>query len=184
MPFRIGVSFCAEIRVAPLGLAAARVFLIPGRHAEILEARQRYAGVYTEKGVPTCLGLVPMEYVRSDSERGHLYRCRQEGCHLKARKGVRHCDYEIWENRSDNPRLFGPLRQKSPEWRALYWLRQSVERLFKTLKESRRLERHHIRGLRRVGLHVAMSALGFAATYLVNVLAGSARPRWMVRKVA
>ena len=80
-------------------------------------------------------------------------------------------DDELWENRSDNPRLFGPLRQ-------------AVERVFKSLKESRRLERHHVRGLRRVGLHAAMSALGFAATLLVNVLAGAERPRWMVRKVA
>ena len=143
-----------------------------------------YEGIYTEKGVPTCMGMVEMEYVRSDPERGHLYRCRREGCHLKGRRGVRYCDDEIWENRSDNPRLFGPLRQKSPEWRALYRLRQSVERVFKSMKESRRLERHHVRGRRRVALHAAMSTLGFAATLLANLLAGEARPRWMVRKVA
>ena len=39
------------------------------------------------------------------------------------RKGVRYCADEAWENRSDNPRLFGPLPQKSPVWKALYRLR-------------------------------------------------------------
>ena len=52
------------------------------------------------------------------------------------------------------------------------------------MKESRRLERHFIRGLRKISLHAAMSDVGFAATFLVNLLAGEARPRWMVRKVA
>ena len=66
-----------------------------------------YEGIYTEKGVPTCMGLVEMDYVRSDPQRGHLYRCRREGCHLRARRGVRYCDDEVWENRTDNPRLFG-----------------------------------------------------------------------------
>ena len=86
-------------------------------------------------------------------------------------------------NRSDNPRLFGPIRQGSAEWKALYRLRQSVERVFKSMKESRRLERHHVRGFQGVSLHASMSALGFAATFHQNLLAGR-EPRWMVRRVA
>ena len=143
-----------------------------------------YEGIYTAQGVPTCLGMVEMEYVRADPQKGHLYRCPRDGCRLKNRKGVRYCDTEVWENRTDNPRLFGPIRQNSQEWRDLYRLRQAVERVFKSMKESRRLERHFARGLRKVSLHAAMSALGFSATFLVNLLAGAARPRWMVRKVA
>ena len=140
--------------------------------------------VYTAEGVPTCLGMVPMEYVRSDPRRGHLYRCRSEGCRLRDRKGVKYCADELWENRTDNPRLFGPLRQNSAAWKALYRLRQAVERVFKSMKESRRLEDHFIRGLRRIALHAVMSTLGFQATFFVNLLAGESRPRWMVRKVA
>ena len=143
-----------------------------------------FEGVYTEKGVPTCLGMVPMEYVRSDPQRGHLYRCRPERCHLTGRKARRYCNQEVWEDRSDNLRLFGPIRQGSPEWKDLYGLRQSVERVFKSMKESRRLERHFIRGLHKISLHAAMSVLGFTATFLVNLMAGDAQPRWMVRKVA
>ena len=142
-----------------------------------------YEGIYTERGVPTCIGMVPMEYVKTDQEKGHLYRCPRGGCRLKDRKGVRYCHDETWVNRKDNPRLFGPVRQGSPEWKGLYRLRQAVERVFKSMKESRRLERHFKRGLQGVSLHAAMSALGFAATFLSNLLAGR-EPRWMVRRVA
>ncbi len=143
-----------------------------------------HEGVYTVEGVPTCLGVVPMVYERSAPKLGHLYRCRREGCHLLAKKGRRYCNQEFWVNRSDNLRLFGPIRKDSAEWKSLYSLRQSVERVFKSLKESRRLERHCFRGLRKVGLHAAMSVLGFAATLLVKLRAKEPNPAWMVRKVA
>ena len=128
-----------------------------------------------------------MEYVRSDPEKGHLYRCRTEGCHLKDSKrgGIRHCDTEVWEDPTQNIRLFGVLRRDSKEWKALYAKRQAIERVFKSMKESRRLERHCIRGLRQVTLHAMMSALAFQATVLVRLWAGDVGlMRWMVRKVA
>ena len=145
--------------------------------------RTLYEGIYTERGIPTCIGMVPMEYVRTETEKGHLYRCALGGCRLKGRKGVRYCDDETWVNRTDNPRLFGPIRQGSPEWKGLYRLRQSVERVFKSMKESRRLERHFKRGLQGVSLHASMSALSFAATFHQNLRVGR-EPRWMVRRVA
>ena len=144
-----------------------------------------YDGIYTEKGIPTCLGQIPMEYVRSDPQQGDLYRCK--GCHLAGsnRGGVRHCDTEVWEKPSGNIRLFGAIRRDSPEWRALYVKRQAIERVFKSMKESRRLERHCVRGLRQITLHSMMSALAFQATALVRLQAGEAdMMRWMVRKVA
>ena len=143
-----------------------------------------YEGIYTHEGVPTCLGLLKMEYIRSDPDLGHLYRCRGEGCHLKDPKGVKHCQDELWENRQDNPRLFGPLRQRSAAWKALYRLRQAVERVFKSMKESRRLERHCKRGLRNISLHALMSVVAYSATVLVQMQAGRQDYRWMVRKVA
>ena len=104
-------------------------------------------GTYTKEGVPVCMGMVPMNYVRSEEGKGDLYRCRSEGCHLAERRGVRYCLDEIWENRTDNPRRFGKLRRESAEWRILYVMRQAVERVFKSLKQSRRLEGHCVRGL-------------------------------------
>ena len=162
---------------------------VAGRNAILVCPARRnannrlYEGIYTARGVPTCIGMVAMEYVKTDPEKGHLYRCPKGGCHLKTRKGVRYCHDETWVNRKDNPRLFGPVRQGSPEWKALYRRRQAVERVFKSMKESRRLERHFVRGLRKVSLHAVMSALGFSATFLQNLRVGR-EPRWMVRHVA
>ena len=142
-------------------------------------------GIYTNDGTPTCIGMVPMEYVVSDPEKGHHYRCRAEGCHLKDRKGVLYCKDSLWENRQDNPRVFGPVRRGSSEWKALYGLRQSVERVFKSGKQSRRLENHCVRGLLNISLHGAMSMLVFQATSLARIQAGQQEyMRWQVRRVA
>lgn len=146
---------------------------------------QLWEGVYTKEGVPTCMGMVPMEYVRSEEGRGDLYKCRSEGCKLSSRKGVRYCLDEAWENRTDNPRRFGKLRRESPEWRFLYTMRQAVERVFKSLKQSRRLENHYVRGLKRVALHCAMAMLVFQATALVRFReTGLEGMTWQVRRVA
>ena len=144
-------------------------------------------GIYTKEGVPTCLGGIPMEFVETDPATGHHhYICQEGGCHLKGKKGgVIYCDSEVWENPSNNIRLFGKIRRDSPEWKDYYRKRQAIERVFKSLKESRRLERHCIRGLRRVTLHSLMSTLAFQATALVRILMGEAEHmRWMVRQVA
>ena len=144
-------------------------------------------GIYTDDGVPTCLGLVPMEYVRSDPDKGHLYRCRGEGCHLKnSRKGgVLHCDAEVWEDPTQDIRMFGVIRRGSAAWKELYEKRQAIERIFKSKKESRRLEDHCVRGLANITLHSTMSSIAFQATALANIEAGEReRMRWMVRKVA
>ena len=143
-------------------------------------------GVFTKDGTPTCMGMALMQYVRTDSEKGHLYRCPQSGCHLQTRKGVVYCQDDLWVSpkEEDNPRLHGPVRRNSAEWRQLYRLRQSVERVFKSMKQSRRLNAHCARGLARVALHASMSVLAYSATLLVQTLAGAERPRWMVRRVA
>ena len=107
-------------------------------------------------------------------------RQERRGC-----SGVIYCGSEVWENPSNNIRLFGKIRRDSPEWKDHYRKRQAIERVFKSLKESRRLERHCIRGLRRVTLHSLMSALAFQATALVRILMGEAEHmRWMVQQVA
>ena len=145
-------------------------------------------GIYTSDGIPTCVGMVPMEYVRSDPEQGNLYRCLAEGCHLKdsTAGGIRHCDTEVWEDPSVNIRWFGgAIRRGSKEWRAYYRKRQTVERTFKSMKESRRLEYHCVRGLAHITLHSAMSALTYLGTALARLMAGEKEQmRWMVRKVA
>ena len=127
-----------------------------------------------------------MEYVRSDPEKGHLYRCPKVGCRLKARNGVVYCQDEVWvlPKKEDDPRLHGSARRDSPEWNALYRLRNSVERVFKSLKQSRRLEGHCSRGLDKVRLHAITSVLAYSATLWVQILQGEANARWMVARAA
>ena len=150
-----------------------------------LPGDQLFEGVYTKQGVPVCMGMKPMEYVRSEAGKGDLYKCSASGCHLKDRRGVLYCQDTVWENRQDNPRRFGALRRDSQEWKDLYGLRQSVERVFKSLKQSRRLEAHCVRGLKRVALHCAMSVLVFQATTLVRLReSGVKGMTWQVRKIA
>ena len=69
--------------------------------------------------------------------------------------------------------LFAATRRDGPEWKALYAKRQAIERVFKSMKESRRLERHCVRGLRQITLHALMSALAFLVTALAHLRAGS-----------
>ena len=144
-------------------------------------------GNYTHEGVPVCIGMKPMDYVRSDTERGYLYRCNAEGCHLKDRKGVVYCQDEYWLNpeEHDNPRLFGPIRRDSKEWKGFYRLRFGVERNFKSMKQSRSMDSLTAMGLDRVALHVNLSALTYQATALVNLQKGEMDDmRWMRRKIA
>ena len=145
-----------------------------------------YQDIYTQDGVPTCLGMVPMEYVATNQVGHHLYRCRREGCHLLAAKsGIRHCDTEYWQDPTEDLRLFGVIRRQSRQWKELYGKRWKIEQTFKSLKESRRLESHCLRGLKHITLHALMSTLSYQATALVKAQAGQlADMRWMVRKVA
>ena len=141
-------------------------------------------GIFTTDGTPTCMVMVPMDYVRSDPQRGHLYRCRPEGCRLKYRKGVRYCHDEEWMSAQQNPRVLGPVARSSRKWKLLYSLRQSIESMFKSLKQPRRLEGHCLRGLKNIALHAAMSVLAFQATVLVRLRMGQMkRLRWMVQEV-
>ena len=87
--------------------------------------------------------------------------------------------------KTKNVRMNGALPRDSERWEELYTKRQAIERVFKSMKESRRLEQHCVRGLRQITLHSLMSVLTFQATALVRVLAGQREDmRWMVRRVA
>ena len=165
-----------------LGRDATPIIAIrrPNRRAD----QHLHEEVYAADGSPTCIGLARMEYVRSDPGLGHLYRCPEGGCHLKGRKGVLYCQDEIWE-KPENPRMIGPVPRGSDRWKELYGLRQSVERVFKSAKESRRLDRHCVRGMVKVALHSALSLLSVQMTAAFNLTFDRPdRLRWMVPKVA
>lgn len=134
-----------------------------------------YDGIYTEDGSPACMGREPMEYIRTDPDTGHhLYRCRTEGCPLKTGgvKSIMHCDGEVWEDPKNNLRVIGVLPRASQGWKRLYKLRMSIERIFRSLKHSRGLEGHCVRGMRKITLQATMSVLTFQATVLARLRAG------------
>ena len=141
-------------------------------------------GVFDEAGRLTCLGGQTMVALREDPERGTLWRCPPQGCHLQERRGVRHCSDQLWDKPEWN-RQRGPLARSSPEWSRIYGLRASIERLFKGAKQNRRLGTHYVRGLRQIALHTSMSMLAFAATSLAHIMRQEqGLLRWQVRKIA
>lgn len=155
----------------------------------IIRIRSRLPGadrdIYDDQGVPHCLGNVPMRLAGRDPKKGTLFRCRPEGCHLKYRKGVIYCDGEEWVKPSDDYRLFCEIPRSTPEWQALYHRRVSVERIFSRLKETRRLERHCLRGLAKISLHAMLSVLVLQADALTKVQANRmGELRACTRKVA
>ena len=130
------------------------------------ENKDMHKGLYSPRGEPTCIGKKEMTFVGTDPERGHLYRCDAGGCELKNRKRVVYCRDTLWVDPAEDPRMVGPVPRSTSQWKDLYRLRQSVERVFKSLKQSLRLERHCFRGLAKITLHCLMSLAAFSATAL------------------
>ena len=134
-----------------------------------------YDGIYSKEGKPVCIGQESMEYVRTDSETGaHLFRCRGEGCPLitLGTRATAHCDNEVWEGPEANLRVLGPLPRFTAAWKRLYRQRMSIERIFRSLKHSRGLERHCAMGMRKIKLLATLSVLTFQATALLRLKAG------------
>ena len=140
-------------------------------------------GIYTTMGSPTCLGMEEMDYICTNRKTGHhLFRCRPEGCELKAKhRGLHHCDTQVWEDPVKNLRIVGLLPRASPEWKRQYDKRMSIERIFRSLKHSRGLEGHLYRGLRKVLLHSTLSLLTYQATALARVKTGDLENLRMMR---
>ena len=132
-----------------------------------------YEGIYGPHGSPVCLGNAEMEYVRTDPSTGqHLFRCVQDGCHLKGQGLVPNCVDEIWVDPRDNPRVVGVVPRPSPLWKQLYKRRTSVERLNKALKYERGLEEHRVMRLKKIVLLSTLGVLTYAATKLTNYHTG------------
>ncbi len=186
--------FQPAVAIADRGYAAAgnHQYLYRQGIAPVIHIRRPgnktglYQDIYTAEGVPTGLGQVPMEYVTTNAAGQHLYRCRREGCHRRdsTRGGIRHCDTEYWQDPAEDIRLFGVIRRQSRQSKEWYGKRWQIEQIFKSMKESRSLDRHYRRGLKSITLHALLSTLSYLATVLVKLQAGQFDDmRWMVRKV-
>ena len=74
----------------------------------------------------------------------------------------------VWEDPMNDLRVLGVVARASEEWKEHYAKRQSVERLFGSLKRSRNLEVHFSRNISRMRLHVTLSLVAYQATALAR----------------
>ena len=144
--------------------------------------KRLYDGIYDVKGRPTCIGGRSMEYVETDPEKGHLFRCPAEGCHLKGKVHfTTYCDTECYE-KPEGPllRIVGLVPRCSEEWKNIYKSRTESERFFSSGKHSRLMDKHRHFRIEKVSLHASMSILAYLATALAHLKADDhARMRHM-----
>ena len=134
----------------------------------------KHGDLYDGKGRPICVGGVPMEYVETDLDQGHLFRCPPEGCHLKNQIFFSlYCQDTCYEDPDDADllRRVGRVARASQEFKDLYSHRQTIERFFGSAKQSRLLAEHRYRSLIKISLHVALSILTYLCTMLNRVWA-------------
>ena len=138
---------------------------------------RRYAKEYNFAGVPYCECGQLMEHVDTVEGFGDYFVC------TSIEKGKNHI--EDWYPIDRNYRLRGPIRRDTDEWADLYDKRQSIERVFKSMKQSLRLNTHYHRSLRKVSLHCILSMLIFQVSALVSAIAGELDNLcWMTREIA
>ena len=154
-----------------LGLIPVVAVRLPEKDEET--GQRLYDGIYDKDGRPTCVGGKPMDYVETDPEKGHLFRCPAEGCHLKGKIHFSgYCDSEHYEMPEGRLlRIVGLLPRCSEEWKSKYKLRTVIERYNSSGKHSRLMDAHRYFNIYKVSLHVAMSKLSYLATALAHLQA-------------
>ena len=159
------------LHLVSLGIIPVVAVRLPQKDAKTGE--RLHDGIYDSDGRPTCMGRKPMEYIETDAEKGHLFRCPAGGCHLKGKiHFTRYCDDQHYEKPEGKLlRIVGLLPRCSPEWKAEYKKRPIIERHFSSGKHSRLLDTHRYLNIRKVSLHVAMSMLSYLATALAHLKA-------------
>ena len=137
------------------------------------DGKRLYDGLYDQDGRPVCLGGESMEYVESDPEFGHRFRCPMGGCRLKSKvQWTTHCDTEVWEKPEGKLlRTIGLLPRFTDDWKRIYRMRMSIERYFRSAKHSRLLDRHQFLGIAKVKLNISLARLSYLATALAHLAA-------------
>ena len=159
------------LHVIRLGLVPIIASRQPAKDKETGE--RLYDGIYTADGRPTRMGSRPMDYVETDAEQGHLFRCPAEGCYLKGKvQFTGHCKDEHYEKPEGRLlRIVGLLPRCSDEWQTEYKKRTGIERHFSSVKHSRLMNQHRHLNIIQMSLHVLMSMLTYLATALAHLQA-------------
>ena len=159
------------LHVISLGMIPVIAIRLPEKDPET--GQRLYDGIYDKEGRPLCACGCPMEYVSTDPEQGHLFRCSPDGCRLEDSDGVTtHCN----EQRYVKPegrllRIVGLLPRCSDAWKIEYKKRPIVERHFSSGKHSRLMDQHRYFNIFQMSLHVALSMLTYLATALAHLQA-------------
>ena len=159
------------LHVISLGMMPIIAVRLPEKDPET--GRRLYVGPYVEDGRPLCACGCPMEYIETDPEQGHLFRCPPDGCHLKDKAGVAtHCNEQCYVKPEGRLlRIVGLLSRCSDEWKIEYKKRPVVERHFSSGKHSRLMDQHRYFNIFQMSLHVALSMLTYLATALAHLQA-------------
>ena len=150
------------------------IIAIPRPQKDPQTSKRLYEGIYNEKGIPLCIGGQVMDYLGTEEDGSHRFRCPEGGCHLKDKMDwSRYCDFDFAEKpKGKLLRIMGIIHRASPEWKRLFKLRPTVERWFSSAKRSRLLDQHQYLGQDRVSLHAKMSLLGYLLTSWGRLKAG------------
>lgn len=122
---------------------------------------------------PNCPAGLPLIYRSWDKNKGLQYQCPE-----KARRAIcplaERCSLKmIWVRPVHDYRRFGyKISRNSFKWIELYYKRPAIERCFSRLKETRRLNNHYFRGLKKIALHSTMAVLVMQALALAKAQAG------------
>ena len=157
--------------VISLGMIPIIKIRLPQKDPET--GKRLHHGIYTADGRPTCIGGLPMDYIETDAEEGHLFRCPPEGCPLKDKVlFTGHCRDQHYEKpEGELLRIVGLLPRCSEEWETEYKKRTSIERYFSSAKHSRLMNQHREFNIIHMSLHVLMSTLAYLATALAHLQA-------------
>ena len=139
--------------------------------------KRRFNGTYDEHGRPVCVGSQSMEYLGTDQEGKHHFRCPSEGCWLKDKVDwSRYCN----SGHSEKPdgrllRIIGIVPRFTKLWRKIYNRRGAIERWFSSAKRSRLLDKHQLLKMGKIRLHANISMLAWLLTALARLKADDYR---------
>ena len=132
---------------------------------------RRFDSTYDEDGRPVCVGGQSMEYLGTDQEGNHHFRCSSEGCWLKDKVDwSRYCN----SGHSEKPdgrllRIIGIVPRFTKLWRKIYNRRGAIERWFSSGKRSRLFDKHQLLKMGKISLHANLATLAWLLTALARL---------------
>ena len=159
------------LHVIDLGMVPVIAVRLPEK--DKASGQRLYNGNYDKDGRPLCACGKPMEYLLTDPEEGHLFRCPSQGCGVGDKDGAAgRCEGQRYVTPEGRLlRIVGLLPRCSEEWKAEYKKRTVIERHFSSAKHSRLLNQHRYLNIFQMSLHVLMSMLSYLATALAHLQA-------------